>query len=106
MPNILHRLSIDAPTGRMQELVATKEGVERWWTGKPVAGDDAVGGRLSVYFIHPEPPAAVFEVLERTSAGVRHCSGPVSRSLLARVARPENTPDCAGLTASRPASKP
>ena len=46
MPNILHRLSIDAPPERVHELAATREGIQRWWTGRPVAGDDDVGGRL------------------------------------------------------------
>ena len=38
MPNILHRLSIDAPPERVHQLAATREGIERWWTGRPVAG--------------------------------------------------------------------
>jgi len=66
MANILHRLSIDAPLKRVHDLIATKEGVERWWTGCPVTGDDAVGGRMSVYFGNHERAAAVFEVAERT----------------------------------------
>jgi uncharacterized protein YndB with AHSA1/START domain len=46
MPNILHRVSIDAPPARVHELAATREGSERWWTGHPVAGagDHAAGG--------------------------------------------------------------
>jgi uncharacterized protein YndB with AHSA1/START domain len=66
MPNILHRLSIDAPLERVHELAATKEGIQRWWTSRPVAGEDAVGGRIEVYFSNSERAAAVFEVLERT----------------------------------------
>jgi uncharacterized protein YndB with AHSA1/START domain len=65
MPSILHRLTIDAPPERVQGLTATKEGIQRWWTGHPVAGDDAVGGQLSVYFSDPAEPAAIFEVVER-----------------------------------------
>jgi uncharacterized protein YndB with AHSA1/START domain len=78
MPNILHRISIDAPPERVHHLVATRAGIEQWWTAKPVGGDDAVGGRLSVYFVDPEPPAAVFEVLERTPQRVvwRTVEGP------------------------------
>lgn len=65
MANILHRLTIDAPTEHVAQLVASKHGIEQWWTAQPVAGDDTVGGRLSVYFIDPADPAATFEVLER-----------------------------------------
>ena len=32
MPNILHRLSIDAPPERVHQLAATREGIQRWWT--------------------------------------------------------------------------
>ena len=35
MPNILHRLSIDAPPDRVHQLAATREGIEQWWTGHP-----------------------------------------------------------------------
>jgi uncharacterized protein YndB with AHSA1/START domain len=66
MPNILHRISIDAPPERVHQLIATNEGIEQWWTGHPVAGDDNVGGRLSVHFRDPDNAAAVFEVVERS----------------------------------------
>jgi uncharacterized protein YndB with AHSA1/START domain len=67
MPNILHRLSIDAPPERVHQLAATREGIQRWWTGHPVAGDDFASGRLEVYFSDPaEAAAAVFEVVERS----------------------------------------
>jgi uncharacterized protein YndB with AHSA1/START domain len=64
MPNILHRLTIDAPPQRVQEQVATKEGVQRWWTGRAVTGSDELGGRIAVYFGDADNAAAVFEVLE------------------------------------------
>ena len=66
MPNILHRLSIDAPPERVHELVATKQGVERWWTPNPVTGDDTVGGRIAVYFSDLNNAAAAFEIVERS----------------------------------------
>jgi len=66
MPNILHRFSIDAPPEHVQELAATREGVQQWWTGRPVRGDDSVGGQIAVYFGDTEKPAAAFELLERT----------------------------------------
>ena len=69
MPNILHRVSIDAPPERVHELAATSEGIQRWWTSHPVAGDASVGGRLAVYFREPADsaePAAIFKVVERS----------------------------------------
>jgi uncharacterized protein YndB with AHSA1/START domain len=65
MPNILHRLSIDAPPECGHTLVATAEGIEQWWTGHPVAGDDDIGGEMSVHFSDPANAAATFEVVER-----------------------------------------
>jgi uncharacterized protein YndB with AHSA1/START domain len=65
MPNILHRLTIDAPPERVQHLAATTEGIQEWWTGRPVAGDDEVGGRFEVYFRDASNPAATFDVVER-----------------------------------------
>jgi uncharacterized protein YndB with AHSA1/START domain len=66
MPNILHRLSIDAPPERVHQLAATGEGIQRWWTGHPVAGDEEIGGQLSVYFSSSGEPAATFEVVHRS----------------------------------------
>jgi uncharacterized protein YndB with AHSA1/START domain len=66
MPNILHRLTIDAPPQRVHQLAANREWIQRWWTGHPVAGDDEIGGQLSVSFSDNGEPAAVFEVLERS----------------------------------------
>jgi uncharacterized protein YndB with AHSA1/START domain len=65
MPSILHRLSIDAPPERVHDLAATTDGIERWWTGRPVVGDDEVGGRFAVHFRDGANPAAAFEVVER-----------------------------------------
>jgi uncharacterized protein YndB with AHSA1/START domain len=76
MPSILHRLTIDATPHRVQELVATKEGIELWWTGQPVEGDDSVGGRITVSF--GDRTAATFEVVERTPETIvwRYVHGP------------------------------
>jgi uncharacterized protein YndB with AHSA1/START domain len=65
MPNILHRLTIDASPQQVHELTATKEGIQQWWTGKPVTGEEEIGGQLSVYFSDAGTPAATFEVIER-----------------------------------------
>ena len=70
MPNILHRLTIDAPLERVHELAATTDGIQQWWTGHPVSGDDSAGGQLSVYFRDPDSPAATFEVVERAAGRI------------------------------------
>jgi len=57
MPNILHRLSINAPPERVHQLAATREGIQQWWTGHAVTGDDTIGGQLSVYFSDPADAA-------------------------------------------------
>ncbi len=67
MANIVHRLSIDAPPARVRELIATKHGIQRWWTGRPVDGNDGHGGELRVYFGDNDRPAAVFEVAGQTA---------------------------------------
>jgi uncharacterized protein YndB with AHSA1/START domain len=65
MPNILHRLTIDAPLERVHELAATTHGIQQWWTDRAVTGDDSVGGRIDVYFGDQRAAAAGFEVVER-----------------------------------------
>jgi uncharacterized protein YndB with AHSA1/START domain len=62
MPDILHRISIDAPQERVHDLIATTEGVARWWTGRRLSGESSVGSRFSVYFGDADKPAAVMEV--------------------------------------------
>ena len=76
MSSILHRLTIDAAPARVRELVATKKGIELWWTGQPVEGDDGVGGRIAVSF--GDRTAAEFEIAERTPEHIvwRCVSGP------------------------------
>lgn len=66
MPDILHRISIDAPQKNVHDLVATTDGVARWWTGRPIEGDSTVGSRFSLYFGNAENPAAVMEVVSDT----------------------------------------
>jgi uncharacterized protein YndB with AHSA1/START domain len=63
MPDILHRLSIDAPPQRVHDLVASTDGIALWWTGRPLSGEHAVGSSFSAYFGDAEKPAAVMQVL-------------------------------------------
>ncbi len=75
MSSILHRLTIDAAPEHVQELVATRKGIELWWTGEPVDGDDS-RGEITVSF--GGRAAATFAVEEQTGEQVvwRCISGP------------------------------
>ena len=66
MPNILHRISIDAPAEGVHELIATTDGIARWWTGRPLEGSTEAGGRFSLYFGDASKPAAVMHVVADT----------------------------------------
>ena len=66
MPDILHRVSIDAPAKQVHDLVASTDGIARWWSGRPLSGEHAVGSSFSVYFGDAERPAAVMQVLTDT----------------------------------------
>jgi uncharacterized protein YndB with AHSA1/START domain len=66
MPDILHRLTIAAPPDSVHEAVSAKAGIERWWTGHPLEGEETPGGKLLFYFGGPDPIAAA-EVLENTN---------------------------------------
>ena len=61
MPDILHRFTIDAPPERVRELIATKEGVERWWTAHPNTQDDAT---LRIFFGGEDPAAVMYVVAD------------------------------------------
>jgi uncharacterized protein YndB with AHSA1/START domain len=63
--DILHRLTIKAPREHVHEMVATKTGLERWWSGHPVGGDENVGDTLLFYFGGDEP-SAIMEIVENT----------------------------------------
>ena len=80
MPEILHRISIDAPPQRVHDLIASTDGIARWWTGRPLTGEHAVGSHFSVYFGDAERPADVMDVLTDTPERVvwRVTDGPDS----------------------------
>lgn len=67
MPDILHRISIDAPRQRVHDLIASTDGVGRWWSGRPLTGEHTVGSSIAVYFGDAEKPAAVMRVLTDTA---------------------------------------
>lgn len=60
MPDILHRFTIDAPPEQVHELVATAEGLERWWTAHTNVLNDAT---LRIFF-GGKDPAAVMQIVE------------------------------------------
>lgn len=66
MAEILHRISIAAPPSEVHDLIATKQGIERWWTGRAVDGEATVGGQMAFHFRAGGTPAAVVEVLGDT----------------------------------------
>jgi uncharacterized protein YndB with AHSA1/START domain len=66
MPDILHRISIDAPAERVHDLIATTDGIGRWWNGRPNDGQTGVGDRFAVYFGDAAEPAAVMQVVADT----------------------------------------
>jgi uncharacterized protein YndB with AHSA1/START domain len=71
MPDILHRISIDAPPRRVHDLIASTDGIARWWTGWPLTGEHAVGSGFGVYFGDTDRPAAVMQVLTDTADEVQ-----------------------------------
>ena len=62
MPEIRHRVGIAAPQHRVYEMLATKDGLAKFWT-RQVEGDSDVSGKLRFFFGKPEP-SAVMEVIE------------------------------------------
>jgi uncharacterized protein YndB with AHSA1/START domain len=78
MADIHHRVSIEAPPSEVHELIATKEGIARWWTGQPVGGGDGVGEQLALYFSRGDTPSAVMEVVSDSSEEIvwRCVAGP------------------------------
>lgn len=63
MPEILHRISIDATPAQVHELIADPAGIGRWWTGRPAEGSARVGDRISLYFGEADQPAAVMQIV-------------------------------------------
>jgi len=61
VPDIRHRVGIAAPQHRVYEMLATNDGLARFWA--QVEGDSEVGGKLSFFFGKPQP-SAVMEVVE------------------------------------------
>jgi uncharacterized protein YndB with AHSA1/START domain len=49
MPEILDRIGVNAPIGKVYEMLTTPEGISSWWTRK-VAGAARVGSELEMRF--------------------------------------------------------
>ena len=55
MSSILHRLTIDAAPEHVRQLVATKEGIEQWWTGQiAVSFGDRTAATFAIEEMTPE----------------------------------------------------
>ncbi len=67
MPDILHRISINAAPETVHDLVATTDGVGRWWSGRQVEGGATGGGRFAIYFGDGDTPAAVMHTQSDTA---------------------------------------
>ena len=102
MPDILHRFTIDAPRERVHDLIASKEGVERWWTGHPNTADD---GTLRIFF-GSDDPAAVMRVVEDTPERIvwRVVDGPATGSAPRSRSRSGGAPTTARRCCSRTAT--
>jgi hypothetical protein len=75
----------------VQKLVATKEGIELWWTGQRVDGDDKLGGQIAVS--SGDSTAATFEIAQQHSnalaptPGARSAAGTDELALATRQGR-------------------
>jgi uncharacterized protein YndB with AHSA1/START domain len=67
MPDIRHRVGIDAPVAAVYDAVASREGLARWWT-PDVEGESRPGGHVAFRFGRPEP-SAIMEVVELAPPG-------------------------------------
>ena len=63
MPDILHRITIDASPHRVHELVADTDGIARWWSGRPLTGEHSIGSSFGVHFADTQRPAATMQVV-------------------------------------------
>jgi len=64
MPDILHRVGINAPAGKVFDAIATTQGLRHWWIGDTV-GDTAVGNTIDFGFCQ-------MEVLESKAGSIVH----------------------------------
>ena len=62
MYEIMHRIGVEARPDTVYELVATIEGLQRWWT-TDTRGNSAIGEKISFHFGGPDR-FMVMEVVE------------------------------------------
>ena len=76
MPDIRHRVVVDAPPGPVYEALATAAGIAGWWNRDGVRGESAEGSELAFYFGQPEPAAVMAVTRLRPDTTVRwECVG-------------------------------
>jgi uncharacterized protein YndB with AHSA1/START domain len=56
MPDIRHRVGINAPAAAVYDAIATTEGLCGWWT-RDVRGESALGSSIAFHFGNEEPGA-------------------------------------------------
>jgi uncharacterized protein YndB with AHSA1/START domain len=58
MPDIRHRVGVNAPQEKVYEALSTIEGLSQWWT-RDVRGDAQQGKELEFYFTGDKPGATM-----------------------------------------------
>ncbi len=61
MPDIIHRIGVQAPPGRVYRALATRSGLINWWTYH-VTGEPAVGSVVRFRFAEAGPDMKVLEL--------------------------------------------
>lgn len=61
MPNIVHKVGIDAPMEKVFDAISTVNGLKGWWT-EHTEGEDQVGGKINFRFPETGPTMEVLEL--------------------------------------------
>ena len=77
MPDILHRFTIDAPPEQVHDLIATEEGVERWWTAHPNVRRRRRRSRSSSAARTPPPSCSSSRTRPSRSSGASSTGRPI-----------------------------
>ena len=75
MPNILHRVGIQASSAAVFKALTTQKGLAGWWT-RPDAGGEKPGARLRFIFKRGGPTMEVIELIKGRRVSWRCVAGP------------------------------
>jgi uncharacterized protein YndB with AHSA1/START domain len=75
MPEIIHRIGIEAPPERVYRALATRSGLINWWTWH-VKGEPAPGGVVSFRFADGGPDMQMIELAPGRAVRWRCAAGP------------------------------